>query len=53
MIKKDECFNCKSKDVTGFAGKQEFPLCTACWQKLLVKELTLESLENKLNEQKR
>ncbi len=53
MIKKDTCFNCGSSDVTGFAGKQEFPLCTACWQKLLTKELTLESLERKLNEQKR
>lgn len=53
MIKKDECFNCGSNDVTAFAGKQGFPLCTACWQKLFTKELTLESLENKLNEQKR
>lgn len=51
MFSRDECFNCGDTNVTGFAGKQELPLCTECWMKLLKKELTLDDLEKKLHEQ--
>lgn len=43
-----ECFWCGDKDVTAYAGKQGFPLCTECWHKLYRDELTLKELEEKL-----
>lgn len=47
---KSKCFNCGDTPVTAYAGKDEFPLCTECWYRLYIDELSLETLEKKLQE---
>ena len=41
------CYNCGDLEVTAYAGKYEFPLCTKCWMALRDKKLLLKDLEEK------
>lgn len=50
-MEKNKCFNCGAEPVTARAGRAEFPLCTECWYRLYIDELSLETLEKKLQEE--
>lgn len=49
---KAKCFNCGATEVTAYAGKREFPLCTKCWREVYEGNLKVAKLEEKYNEQK-